>query len=93
MVSQLQNIESLTAKKRRKVAEPVAVEKTSKLIDRYQEKYFNSRNMYIGRLISTTDRVQQNNQTMIKRLHKMLDRVELDRPYLFKDKLHIAVRQ
>ena len=46
--------------------------------------------MSLGRLIDTTDRIQANHQTLRSRLHKMLDRVELDRPYLLKDKISLV---
>ncbi|CDW79031.1 UNKNOWN [Stylonychia lemnae] len=51
------------------------------------KKFFNKRNIQIARLINTTDRVQSNHEEMSLKLQKMLDRVELDRPLLFKEKI------
>lgn len=61
------------------------------MIDKYHKKYFNSRNMYLGRLLDTADRVLSNKDLMIRRLHQLLDRVELDRPFLFKDKVKTVI--
>lgn len=48
--------------------------------------------MYLARLIDTTDRLLSTRDLIIKRLHQLLDRViDLDRPFLFQDKLHVAV--
>ena len=47
--------------------------------------------MYLGRLIYTTDRVLSNKDMMVKRLHQLLDRVELDRPFLIKDKVKTVI--
>jgi|LauGreDrversion4_2_1035121.scaffolds.fasta_scaffold2264326_1 hypothetical protein len=47
--------------------------------------------MYLGRLIDTTDRVLSNKELMVKRLHKLLDRVDLDRPFLFRDKVKTII--
>lgn len=61
------------------------------MIDKYHKKFFNSRNMYLGRLLDTTDRVLSSKNLMIQRLHRLLDRVELDRPFLFKDKVKTVI--
>ncbi len=57
------------------------------LLKKYQKQYFNNRNNSLGKLVDTTERVLGNNQKMNKDLNKMLDRVELDRPFLFRDKI------
>ena len=56
------------------------VECNRELMKTYMRKYFNKRNKPIAKLIDTTDRIRNNRQAMIEKLHKMLDRVELDRP-------------
>lgn len=61
------------------------------MIEKYHKKYFNTRNVYIGRLLDAADRVLSNKDLMIMRLHKLLDRVELDRPFLFKDKVKTVI--
>ena len=35
------------------------------MIDKYHKKFFHSRNMYLGRLMDTTDRVLSNKNMMI----------------------------
>jgi hypothetical protein len=54
---------------------------------KYFKKYLHKRNLPIAKLLKTTERVQINQHEMSSKLHKMLDRVELDRPLLFKEKI------
>eukprot|EP00347_Sterkiella_histriomuscorum_P021644 403333262 len=56
-------------------------------LKKYLKKHFHKRNIQIAKMINTTDRIQLNNQVMSNKLQKMLDRVEIDRPLLFKEKL------
>lgn len=58
-----------------------------KILQNKFKKFFHSRNIQIAKLINTTDRIQTNHKDMSSKLHKMLDRVELDRPLLFKEKM------
>ncbi len=51
------------------------------------KKYLHKRNLPIAKLLTTTERVQNNQKIMSNKLHKMLDRVELDRPLLFREKI------
>lgn len=51
------------------------------------KKYLHKRNLPIAKLLNTTERVQNNQKIMSTNLHKMLDRVELDRPLLFREKI------
>lgn len=79
MVTQVGNIAGSIKKKNRKV------------ILKYENKqYFNTRNLSLGRLIGTTDRAQESNHEIIRKLNHMLDRVELDRPYLLRDKIDVV---
>ncbi len=57
------------------------------LLTKYSQTYFNKRSISLGRLISTTDKAQSSTKQQVYKLHKILDRVELDRPYLIKDKI------
>lgn len=103
MVNQLNNIENVKLKRKKpSAATPLEIKPSrntegvphaksvSELVDKYQGKCFNSRNQSLGKLIQTTDRIQENNQNQIRLLHKILDRVELDRPYLIKDKIQMV---
>lgn len=51
------------------------------------KQHFNSRNLPIAKLLTTTERITHNHKKINKKLNKMLDRLDLDRPLLFKEKL------
>lgn len=92
MVIQLNNIEGLKIRRKKHIGEPLPKNEggsrsVSQLVSKYSGHCFNQRNQNLGSLIKTTDRIQKNNKDQIMLLHKILDRVELDRPYLFKDKI------
>lgn len=53
------------------------------------KKYFNKKTKAIANLINTTEKIQSNTKLMSEKLHKMIDRLELDRPLLFKEKIQI----
>jgi hypothetical protein len=91
MAYQLDNMDSLKRKKRDKDLEETRgqSQSASQLVSKYQQAYFSGRSISLGKLISTTDRVLQTEQDQVSALHKVLDRVEIDRPYLIKDKVSL----
>jgi len=86
---QLDNMETLKRKKRDRLQEDAnrSSKSAAQLVSKYQQAYFTGRSISLGKLISTTDRVLQTEQEQVSALHKVLDRVEIDRAYLVKDKV------
>ena len=83
------NAEDLRVKDRVKYSDEAAhALKKSPEHKKLYRKCFNSRNRALGRLINTSERILYTRQQMAHKSAKVLDRLQLDRPLLIKEKLY-----